>query len=167
MKINIRQLKEGMHDFEFTAYQDELDLEAHRFANAVNIHSVVDKRRNNIFVNTSVNTEAHFECHRCLTAFTQRLEDSFELLFTFEERPAYPVDMDEDEIIRLGAEVQEIDLTQDVRDCMLLAIPIKVVCSQDCRGLCSRCGANLNHEACTCSDTRIDPRWEALRALLQ
>jgi uncharacterized protein len=47
----------------------------------------------------------------------------------------------------------------------LLALPLKVVCREDCRGLCVQCGKNLNDEQCSCSTTIQDPRWTALREI--
>lgn len=58
-----------------------------------------------------------------------------------------------------------IDLTPDVVDTIRLAIPMKVVCSETCKGLCPSCGVNLNQTACGCSNDTIDPRWENLLKL--
>jgi uncharacterized protein len=74
-----------------------------------------------------------------------------------------PYDPAEVQIIPQGASV--LDLTEDVRQTILLSVPLKLLCSETCAGLCPRCGANLNTEVCTCSETLIDPRWEKLRSL--
>jgi uncharacterized protein len=59
-----------------------------------------------------------------------------------------------------------LDLTEVVRQNLLLSIPISPVCDSQCRGLCPGCGANLNEEACTCHREEGDPRLSALRELL-
>ena len=67
---------------------------------------------------------------------------------------------DEVEIIDPGSRV--IDLVNRVRDAIALELPLRVFCRQDCKGLCSTCGQNLNESDCDCSAEQIDPRWEAL-----
>jgi len=47
-----------------------------------------------------------------------------------------------------------------------LSIPMKLLCREDCQGICPGCGANLNQEACRCGEKPGDPRWEKLRELL-
>jgi len=61
-----------------------------------------------------------------------------------------------------GAE--SVDLTEAVRETILLAFPNYPVCRAECKGLCGRCGANLNESACRCAPTR-DARWSALERL--
>ncbi len=62
---------------------------------------------------------------------------------------------------------EEFDLTPYIEDCLFINEPTKVLCSEDCKGLCANCGANLNHETCSCDDEApIDPRMEALKSLL-
>ena len=52
-----------------------------------------------------------------------------------------------------------------LREQILLAVPLKVVCRDHCRGLCPHCGKNLNIEQCSCSEPLEDPRWEALKEI--
>ncbi|MGB1779712.1 MAG: DUF177 domain-containing protein, partial [Longimicrobiales bacterium] len=56
-------------------------------------------------------------------------------------------------------------LSKAVREEMILAVNPYVVCEPECRGLCPKCGANLNEGACDCTDDEVDPRWAALRDL--
>ncbi|MGL5514994.1 MAG: YceD family protein, partial [Sporomusa sp.] len=60
----------------------------------------------------------------------------------------------------------EIDIIDLIRENILLAAPIKPVCSQSCRGLCPECGINLNIHTCSCISTKIDPRLAVLEKLL-
>ncbi len=59
----------------------------------------------------------------------------------------------------------ELDLSNAVREEVILALNPYVVCDPGCRGLCPRCGTNLNERSCGCAEEERDPRWEALRAL--
>lgn len=56
----------------------------------------------------------------------------------------------------------EVALDEPLREAALLALPQKLLCRDDCRGICPRCGANRNREACACPDEASDPRWEGL-----
>lgn len=60
---------------------------------------------------------------------------------------------------------EEIDLSPPVREQLLLALPTRPLCREDCRGLCPRCGANLNLGACGCATVEPDPRLAVLRTL--
>lgn len=60
-----------------------------------------------------------------------------------------------------------IDITADVVKSLLVALPMRLVCSEDCRGLCPVCGTNLNKQQCRCAVEDIDPRLVALKKLLQ
>jgi uncharacterized protein len=58
-----------------------------------------------------------------------------------------------------------IDLSEVIREQMILAIPEVVLCKEDCEGLCDKCGKNLNLLNCKCKEDEIDPRWAALKNL--
>ena len=58
---------------------------------------------------------------------------------------------------------RQIDLGAIAREQILLAMPMDVVCKEDCRGLCSVCGQDLNAKECGCQRKVTDPRWAALQ----
>lgn len=62
----------------------------------------------------------------------------------------------------LSAANELIDLTADIREAILLALPMKFVCSEACRGLCVQCGANLNKAPCACTKPRQTTPWGML-----
>lgn len=73
------------------------------------------------------------------------------------------VDESEEDLFQM--EEDTIDLDEILYTCFVLDMEAKVLCKPDCKGLCARCGANLNHEECTCKK-EIDPRWAVLEQLL-
>ena len=105
------------------------------------------------------------QCARCLDPVKQNVKREFELLY----RPL-GADAGRDELSVTDAEA-EIGyyqnaglLLEDVlREQVLLALPLKVTCRPDCKGLCPQCGKNLNQEQCSCSTEIEDPRWAALK----
>jgi DUF177 domain-containing protein len=106
-------------------------------------------------------------CARCLEPVPQKVNREFELLY----RPL-GVDAGRDELSVTDAEAEvgyyqgEGLLLEDVlREQLLLALPLKVTCREECRGLCPHCGKNLNQEQCSCSVPMEDPRWAALKEI--
>lgn len=95
------------------------------------------------------------ECRRCLAPATGDL--CVEVRELFEDRPepggSYALSGDDADIEPLA------------RDAVLLNLPLAPLCRQDCKGLCSACGADLNEEACSCPGRPRDHRWAALDAL--
>jgi uncharacterized protein len=105
------------------------------------------------------------QCARCLEPLRQDVKRDFELLY----RPL-GADAGRDELSVTDAEAEigyyqgEGLLLEDVlREQVLLALPLKVTCREDCKGLCPQCGKNLNQEQCSCSTEVGDPRWAALK----
>ncbi len=97
-------------------------------------------------------------CARCLRAFERGFAvDLHELFVEFPHE-----DSDEYELDPEGF----LEPEQMVRDVVGVELPFAPVCRPDCRGLCSRCGGDLNLGECSCEDPQIDPRWEGLEALL-
>jgi uncharacterized protein len=98
------------------------------------------------------------ECARCL----EPLEDDLEV--TLQELYVYPEsDAEEDEASRLEGEL--LDLEPVLRDAVVLALPFRPVCTQDCPGLCLECGARLQDDPGHAHEESIDPRWAALSTL--
>jgi uncharacterized metal-binding protein YceD (DUF177 family) len=87
-------------------------------------------------------------CSRCAGAFESEVAEP-EFVASFE----------------ISEATEFLDLTEEVREAIILALPRYPVCREACRGLCLTCGANLNKRACACRKTGRDDRWSALDAL--
>jgi uncharacterized protein len=101
------------------------------------------------------------ECRRCLRPVTTKVKEEVTMVFSADVTSE---DSDEGDAYPLP-ERGELDLSEALRGELILAANPYVVCNPECRGLCPRCGANLNEGACGCTAEEADPRWEALRAL--
>jgi uncharacterized protein len=106
-------------------------------------------------------------CARCLEAVRHELHGDFDLLFR-------PLGIDAGPAERaLGAPETEIGYYQEgglvledvLREQVLLTLPVRTLCRADCKGLCPRCGRNLNNETCTCEGAPTDERWSVLSDL--
>jgi len=71
-----------------------------------------------------------------------------------------------DEVHVLSPDSAVIDLTEDVRQVVKISVPLKLLCTEECKGLCPRCGTNWNKSSCSCKNDAVDSRWEGLANLL-
>ncbi len=104
-------------------------------------------------------------CARCLDPITYQADQQFDLIF----RPA-GVDAEEGERSISEAETEigyyeqsGLLLEDAVREQVLLSLPDRSLCQSNCKGLCPRCGENLNEAECNCGSAPRDPRWSALQ----
>ncbi|MDF2838621.1 MAG: hypothetical protein K0S60_324, partial [Evtepia sp.] len=105
-----------------------------------------------------ITAELELVCDRCMKHF--RKEKRVPLHFLLAQELAGE---EEDEIILLDGE--ELDIGDLAFTTFILDMDTKNLCSEDCKGLCPGCGANLNEEACRCKP-EVDPRWATLSQLL-
>ena len=143
MKINFYDLENGSHEFEFSTQRGEIDLENDiHFVNEIHVKSTLHKSDLNIVVKTIFETLGEFVCDRCLEPFTKKVKDEFVLYYTGDKDLA---ESDDEQVIRvLGTNKREIDLRSGVRESLLLTLPIKVLCRENCKGLSTETGKNLN-----------------------
>lgn len=100
------------------------------------------------------------ECARCLSPVTVPLRARIDALYARQDDPDDP-----DLYLFEGS---KLDLTDAARDALLLELPYRFLCSEDCKGLCPRCGKNLNLGACTCQEGLSVPNpFSALRSMVQ
>jgi uncharacterized protein len=114
-------------------------------------------------------TKIEMSCARCLEPVLEEVSRSFDLSYTPLPKQSKPEEerLKEDES-ELGFFAGEgLFLADVLREQVLLALPMKVICQSDCRGLCANCGANLNHEECRCETHATDPRLAPLARLKQ
>lgn len=99
-------------------------------------------------------------CNRCLQPvsreFLLQLDRDMDLSVTTEERLEA---LDEQPYI----DGYNVDVEELVYGELVVNMPMKVLCRSDCRGICNRCGANLNFETCHCDVTELDPRMSVIR----
>ncbi len=175
MFLDIKDLERNPLDFEEEYQPDVIDLggEARQLtplktsgrAEMVEEHHGKHHVVKDIRLRGKLATGLELQCARCLDPVPQEIEREFELLY----RPL-GADAGRDELSVTDAEAEigyyqgDGILLEDVlREQVLLALPLKVTCRENCRGLCLHCGKNLNLEQCSCTTPMEDPRWTALR----
>ncbi len=122
-------------------------------------------------VEGSLDTTARLTCGRCLAEFVAPLGGEFALTYTHgpdaetggAEAQEKEIEASETGLIHFRGE--EIDLTEAVQEQVILALPLRALCRQDCKGLCAGCGADLNHGACSCAPSVHNGPFAALRGI--
>jgi uncharacterized protein len=104
-------------------------------------------------------------CDRCAEAALVVLDHSFEEFLATDAAAGEDSLPPENEIIRLENGVPVLDVEALAWEEFSLALPVKPLCSADCRGICPKCGKNLNTGSCSCLSAREDPRLASLRNL--
>lgn len=112
-------------------------------------------------------TRVELSCARCLEPVARDLAQSFDLLYRPLGVDAGPHERSVHEgDTEIGYyEGEGLQLRDVLREQVLLAVPLKAVCREECKGICPQCGRNLNQESCHCAATLPDPRWDALKEL--
>lgn len=105
-------------------------------------------------------------CRRCLTPTRIPIDVPLRLVYQEVGRDAKPgEDSGDDDVVWLERGAMRIELDAQVRDRLFLETERFPICREDCRGICPRCGRNLNEEPCDCTLQTVDSRWKALEAL--
>lgn len=124
----------------------------------VKVDGVVTKTEDGKYaVKGKINAVLTLNCDSCLRPYEFKLETELEEVYTKSENP------EEDE---LQFTDKSIDLEPAILADILLNLPMKAMCSENCKGLCHVCGHNLNDSDCGCDRTYIDPRFEILRSFI-
>lgn len=118
-----------------------------------------------VFFWGTVSSEVIGYCARCLESYTFELSKEFSLVLVPEERLPPRLELTEEDLDIAYYQGEEIDLSPLVDEQILLALPTRPLCSEECRGLCPQCGANRNLETCSCKPESGDPRFAILRQL--
>lgn len=105
--------------------------------------------------------EFELTCRRCLEPVVAGIDEELGLLYRAGMEAADDEPADVLPLPRSGS----VDLTVPIREHVLLAVPTYVYCRDECKGLCPRCGANLNQAVCGCTSEEADDRWAPLRQL--
>jgi len=164
VSIRIAQLSYGIHEFHLSSEPSDLGLDAN-FRHSVEIDATLEKGSRQLLLTAKVSTSGMFRCDRCTEEFEQPLTSKYMLVYMYSlDGPG----ADEQEDVRMiTPETPSLVLTGDIRDTVMLSVPLKLLCRDDCRGLCPICGVDWNRQKCSCAREEADPRWDSLKKLLK
>jgi DUF177 domain-containing protein len=154
--------------FEASAFDTPGQSEEYRIAAPVHLLLDIHKDRDAVKVTGRVETRLGLECGRCLEPFQIPVDSVFELHYVPHGGNTGEGEREivEDDLTTAFYEDNTLDLGELVREQLQLALPMKPLCAEDCKGLCAECGTNLNKSTCGCAPKWEDPRLAALKGLL-
>jgi uncharacterized protein len=150
-----------------TDYRQVTPIETSGRADLVEEHHGKHKIIQDIRIRGKLATSLESNCARCLEPLTQDVNREFDLLYRPQGSDA---GRDEMSVTDAEAEISYYEgeglvLDDVVREQVLLAVPLKVTCREDCKGICPHCGKNLNEGQCSCAVEIEEPRWAALKEI--
>jgi len=171
MFLELNQLRGAREHFERRFEPAEFDPqdEDYRVAAPVDLSMDIEKVGTDAFrVKGRAATKVELQCSRCLENFEMPLDTSFELRYVpaIDAHTEPEREIAEDDLTTAFYREGSLDVIEMLREQFQLALPMKPLCSQACRGLCPHCGANLNSTDCGCRSTWDDPRLAVLKGLL-
>ncbi len=175
MVINVVRVRKAfgcVEDFSLYEQSKNLDVsgETVEFTQPVEVKVRATNLGSSILLQGRIQTEVKLTCSRCLDSFLLGVDTEFsEEMVHVSEIPAYLADHpeaqeEENYSVYSG---EELELSSRVMEHLVLALPMKPLCSEECKGLCPKCGRNLNRDGeCSCDLRQVDPRLAGLAKLL-
>lgn len=117
------------------------------FREPIDVAVKINRVGDNLLINGKLKTSIELECGRCLKKYK------------------YPLVSKDFNLVRYVSGDAEVDITGDIREEILVLIPIKPLCRKDCKGICPKCGRNLNEGKCSCNLSRENIKWKKLDKL--
>ncbi len=156
-KVRYREGESFNYDFveDFSTFDQ--GTEALSFHAPVHVQLRVNNTSKAILVNGTIHTELNVMCGRCLEPFI------YPLNLTFQDEWVFSAQATEDLLeTALFLDKNEVEINERIFEQIVLALPMKFTCSEECLGLCPTCGTNRNLTPCHCGEEAIDPRFATL-----
>jgi len=165
VKIRLRDLGEGRQDIRIDLPAAQRELPG---CGPLRGELAVERTGDVVLVTGELRFSAELSCSRCLQPFSGTFRQELDLCYrpaTAAAAPGKERELSADDLAASEYHRGEIDLWPELREAVLLALPLKPLCREDCRGLCPACGADRNQGDCGCREDRGDHRWDRLREL--
>jgi len=165
MKINVAQLlKQPTGSIRQISVDEQIDRVAEEPIKIIGNLTLVREDKG-ILVSGILTTKGNGTCSRCLTSFNYSCESKIEeeFLSTIDINTGSPIRVQEETF--LINEHHDIDLNEALYQYGCMSVPMKLLCREDCAGICPSCGKNLNTGRCQCKVEVQDNRWQKLSAL--
>jgi uncharacterized protein len=168
LALNLNKIRTAQERFEAVYTPEQFGREADfRVVEPIRLAFDIFKDKQQFRLVGSAATTLELPCSRCLEPFLLPVDQTFDLRYQphAQNTGEGEREIEEDDLTTAFYENDEIDLGQLMREQFYLALPMKPLCADDCKGLCAVCGANLNKTTCDCHRSWDDPRFAALKGL--
>lgn len=160
---------EGVQRLTYSVVAEELGLaeDELRFAGPIEADITIGRAMQMFTISGTVQGTVEGECSRCLKPARGSFASEFRFLLQRKDANDEEVEAleDDEDVDIVDPGRKEVDLVDRLHDAVLLELPLRLYCKDDCKGLCARCGQDFNEGTCSCGDDDVDPRWEALAKL--
>ena len=176
MRFELSQIRQA--ETEYSKVFQPADLpggdEEYRVTAPVDLRMVIHKDQDRFRLVGTVKTELELVCSRCLEPFRLPVDRAFDLRFlpagTDEPKTDdgdEEIEVEDDDVSLTFYRDEQIDLIELLREQFYLALPMKPLCTPDCKGICPQCGTNRNTAPCDCNPRWEDDRMAGLKTLLK
>lgn len=169
LALNLARIRDAQERFEQVYAPEQVAAagDAFRIVAPVTLAFDIYKDKDQFRLVGTVRTTLELPCSRCVDPFTWPVDAAFDLRYQphAHNRGEGEREIEEDDLTTAFYENETIDLGQLMREQCYLALPMKPLCSEDCKGLCPTCGTNWNRERCDCRNEWDDPRLAVLKTL--
>ena len=169
LTLNLAKIRDPHERFEQVYAPEQVAAEGDTFRIAAPVKLAFDIYKDNdqFHLVGSVQTTLELGCSRCLDPFRWPVDAAFDLRYQphAQNSGEGEREIEEDDLTTAFYEDETIDLGQLMREQVYLALPMKPLCGDECKGLCPTCGINWNKGTCECANQWEDPRFAVLQAL--
>jgi DUF177 domain-containing protein len=169
MLLDLTRYRRPLESFSRTFQPQEVGEQddAYRVVAPVDVAFDVHKDKDKFRLVGSVKTELELACSRCLDPYRMAVDAPFDIRYlpASEASTEGESEVEEEDLETSYYRDDQIDLNELLREQFYLALPMKPLCQDGCKGLCPQCGTNLNAGTCDCAPEWEDPRLAGLKAL--
>lgn len=157
-------------DFELSPEFDDgytAALDGVEFTSSARVVGEVTDNAGYMRLAVTVSLDYKGECARCLRSIGDTLSFDFERTVVSEDTLSREREDDDDDYSDEYVVLDDgkLDIDGQLREMLILEFPSKILCSEDCKGLCIKCGHDLNEGECGCNRAHHDPRWDILKGV--
>ena len=165
--LNVSDIPQGGLELQFTLDPSQLKMEEAdlTLVSPISFRAGVIKVEREVVLKGQISTTLELACSRCLEVFSCPSTFSFTLAYHPWKENEDEMELEEQDLDTCYYMDDQINLLPAVLEHVILSVPLKPLCSSDCRGLCQRCGQNLNSGLCTCQPPETDERLLILKKL--
>ncbi len=165
MKILLSDITDEGLELDF---EETVESEALKILSPARVMLRVDKVGSEVFIRGEVKTEIGLQCGRCLRNFSSGIAAGINVVYhpVEELKGEERHEIKGDELDTGFYKGEELDLQELILEQILLSVPMKPLCSESCKGICPKCGTDLNVDMCACESREPDARLAVLKKLL-
>ena len=155
MKIHLPSYSQSLHLIEESLKPEELGLHDSAYVSDILARLNLDRHDPYLDFKISLKAKLHLDCDRCLDPFEYDLSAEGPMIYILGKSPRGE-EIDDSDVAYIPLGTRDLDISDVLRDLLVLSRPPLCICKEDCLGLCSSCGANLNLETCGCRKSESD-----------